>query len=208
MKLIKHINQKFNKIFLIAGIAGPFFYFIIITILGYLWNGYNPVQQSMSEIGSVVSPYKDLMNYLGFSLLGIFMILFSIGLLREFGKGTLQYLAFFLLLIAGIFMFMVGFFPCDAGCVDITQTGKLHSFTSTVPAIALPLAAMLMSTAFARRWGKKWGYISFCLGVFSMSSGPIMFILSIDSYLGIVQRVGMGLSLSWIFLFSIKAYKT
>lgn len=202
------MNQKSNKIFFLAGLVGPIFYFFLLTILGYLWNGYNPMLQSMSEIGSVGSPYKDLMNYLGFSSLGILITLFSIGLLREFGKGILKYMVFFMILIAGIFMFMVGFFPCDVGCIDITQTGKIHSITSTVPAIALPLAAMLLASVLTNKWGKKWGYFSFWLGILSMLSGPIMFIPTASPYLGLIQRVGMGLSLLWIFGISLKAYKT
>ena len=199
------MNSKLNKILLLSGIVGPVFYFFLLTTLGYLWGGYNPTIQSMSEIGSVVSPYKDLMNYLGFSLLGIFMMLFSIGLLRELGKGILQSLSFLSLLLAGIFMFAVGFFPCDAGCIDVTQTGRLHSLTSTVPSIALPLAAMLMATVIAKRWGNKWGHLSFWLGLLSMLSGPVMFIPSVAPYLGLMQRVGIGLSLLWMFFISIKA---
>jgi len=198
------MKSKSNKIFFIAGIVGPLFYFFILTILGHLWSGYNPTLQSMSEIGSVGSPYKDVMNYLGFSLLGVFMTLFSIGLLREFGKGILQYLAFFMVLIAGLFMFMVGFFPCDVACIDITQTGKIHSLTSTVPAITLPLVAMLVTTVLTKKWGKRWGYFSFWLGVLAMSSGPIMFIPTIAPYLGLVQRMGMGISLLWMAVISIK----
>lgn len=202
------MNSNHSKIFFLAGAFGPVFYFLLLTALGLLWNGYNPVLQSMSEIGSVASPYKDSMNYLGFSLLGIFMALFGVGLLREFSSGILQYLAFFLILTAGIFMFLVGFFPCDAGCVDVTQTGKLHSITSTVPSIALPLAAMLLAIVLSNRWGKKWGHISFWLGTSSMATGPMMFIPSAYSYLGLVQRVGIGLSLLWIFLISTKVLQT
>ncbi len=198
------ISPKNNRILFAAGIFGPIFYFLLLTILGLFWSGYNPAFQSMSEIGSVVSPYKDLMNYLGFSLLGVFISIFSIGILKEFGKGLLQYLAFSLILTAGVFMFAVGFFPCDAGCIDVTQTGTLHSFTSTVPSITLPLAAMFMATVFVKRLGKRWGHISFWLGVSSISSGPIMFIPAFAHYLGLVQRIGIGFSLIWMILVSGK----
>ena len=199
--------SKSNKLFFLAGIIGPVFYFLLLTILGLLWNGYNPILQSMSEIGSVVSPYKEMMNYFGFSMLGIFMTLFGVGVLREFGKGILQYLAFSLILAAGIFMFAVGFFPCDAGCIDVTSTGRWHSTTSTVPSIALPLSAMIIAAVLAGRWGKRWGHISFWLGVFSMASGPTMFIPVIAPYLGFVQRMGIGLSLLWMVLISAKTLK-
>lgn len=178
------MGQKTNKIYFLAGMAGPVFYFFLLTILGFLWKGYSPFLQSMSEIGSVISPYKNWMNYLGFSFLGIIIAIFSIGVLKEFGKGTLQYLGCFLISVAGIFMFAVGFFPCDAGCVDVTPTGKLHSFTSTVPSITLPLAAMVLATVLARRWGRRWGYIFFWLGFLSMAAGPLMFIPDSAAYLG------------------------
>lgn len=191
----------------IAGVVGPVFYFLLLTALGLMWKGYNPTVQSMSEIGSVVSPYKDIMNYLGFSLLGIFISLFGVGLLKEFRRGVLQYLTFFLILIAGVFMFAVGFFPCDAGCVDVTKTGEMHSLTSTVPSITLPLAAMIIAIIITKKWGKRWGYISFWLGTLSMTSGPIMFISQIAPYVGIIQRVGIGLSLLWMVLISTKTLK-
>lgn len=200
------VKKKFT-IFFTIGIIGPIFYFLLLTILGLLWNNYNPILQSMSEIGSVVSPYKDIMNYLGFSLLGVSISLFGVGLLKKFGRGVVQYLTFFSVLIAGIFMFAVGFFPCDAGCVDVTKTGEMHSLTSTVPSITLPLAAMLLATTITKKWGKGWGYISFWLGILSMASGPIMFIPQAAPYFGIVQRVGIGLSLLWMVVISIKTLR-
>ena len=198
---------KTPRILIFAGIIGPVFYLLLLITLGSIWAGYNPIIQSMSEIGGVSSPYKDIMNYLGFSLLGIFIVLFSIGLRREFGGGVLGNISFFFLLIAGASMVAVGFYPCDAGCIDVTQTGKMHSILSTPPSITLPLAAIAMANVFTRRWGKKWGYISFWLGVFSMISGPVMFLPFVASYLGLVQRIGIGLSLGWMFVVSMKLLK-
>lgn len=201
------MDGKKSAAYFTIGIVGPVFYFLLLAILGILWSGYNPILQSMSEIGSVTSPYKDIMNYLGFSLLGISISFFGVGLLKEFGRDVLQCLIFFLVLVAGVFMFAVGFFPCDAGCIDITQTGRWHSITSTVPSITLPLAAILIATIITKKWGKGWGHVSFWLGILSLASGPIMFIPQIEPYLGIVQRVGIGLSLLWMVLISFKVIK-
>lgn len=191
--------------YFVVGIIGPIYYFLLLTTLGRMWSGYNPILQSMSEIGSVTSPYKDMMNYAGFAVLGIVMLLFGVGLWRMLGRGALQHLTSILVGIAGVFMFAVGFLPCDAGCIDVTQTGRLHSITSTVPSITLPLAAMVMATTITKKWGKKWGYISFWLGVLSMAAGPIMFVPQSTLYLGMIQRIGIGLSLLWMILISIKS---
>lgn len=201
------MKEKIFRLFIIAGIICPIFYFLLLTILGLMWTGYDPISTGMSEIGAVDSPFKDIMNYLGFSLLGISIILFSFGFKSFFKKNLHMDIAFILLLIGGIFMFLVGFFPCDPQCIDVSQTGRLHSFTSTVPAILIPLAAMLSAYPISIKWGKKWGYASFFIGVLSMASGPIMFIEIFSNYTGLIQRLGIGLSLSWIFIISIGIYR-
>ena len=68
-------KYKILRILIFAGVVGPVFYFSLLIILGVMWEGYDPIVQSMSEIGGVMSPYKNIMNYLGFSLLGIFIVL-------------------------------------------------------------------------------------------------------------------------------------
>ncbi|MFX0021057.1 MAG: DUF998 domain-containing protein [Candidatus Hermodarchaeota archaeon] len=205
MKLI--ISNKTQKILILSGVIGPVFFFTLLTILGLMWRGYNPISTGMSEIGAVDSPFKNIMNYMGFSLLGIFIIIFSVGLKGCFKKNLQLTFVFIFLIIGGIFMFSVGFLPCDPQCIDVTLIGKLHSFTSIIPAILIPMAAMISAYPFSRFWGNNWGYFSFFLGVLSLASGPIMFIEVLTSYSGLIQRLGFGLSLLWIFIISIKIYK-
>ncbi|MHA2128252.1 MAG: DUF998 domain-containing protein [Promethearchaeota archaeon] len=93
------------KLSIISGIIGPILFFSILTILGLIWDGYNPILVGMSEIGAVDSPFKDIMNYFGFSLLGIFIVLYSIGFKIYFKKTIQLTFTFILLIIGGIFMF-------------------------------------------------------------------------------------------------------
>jgi hypothetical membrane protein len=189
---------------ILAGIVGPVLFFSVLTVLGLMWEGYNPVTTGMSEIGAVDSPYKDVMNFLGFSLLGVAIVSFSIGFNKYFGGNLQLNIACILILLGGIFMVLVGFFPCDPQCVDVTLIGKLHSATSTVPAILIPLASMISAYPISKKWGNKWGYISFCLGILSLASGPVMLLELFDQYTGLVQRMGLGFSLLWIFLISTR----
>lgn len=198
--------MKKNTYF-IVGLLAPIFYFSLLYILGMLWEGYNPITTGMSEIGAVNSPYKDIMNYLGFSILGLSITYFSFGLRKKLKKSIQNSIIFFLTFISGLFLFLVGFFPCDANCIDITFTGKMHSLISTVPAIIMPIAAMLSANYFYKNISKTLGYMSFWLGIFSLSSGPIMFIPKIDTYSGLVQRMGIGLSLVWMMMVSYSYIK-
>ena len=201
------MTEKALKFLIIPGIISPLFFFTLLTILGLMWNGYNPISTGMSEIGAIGSPFKDIMNYLGFSLLGIFIVVFSIGFKVYFRKSLILTIVFILLLIGGFFMFLVGFLPCDLQCIDVTLTGELHSLTSMVSAILIPFAAMLSAYPISKKWGKKWGYASFCLGVLSMASGPMMFIEYLNNFTGLIQRLGIGFSLFWIFITSLKIYQ-
>ncbi len=194
-----------QNILIIAGIAGPVIYFLVLFILGLLWQEYNPILQHMSELGGVGSPYKNIMNIFGFMLVGIFLMLFAFGFRSQFKKGVFREIIFLNLMISGFFMFLVGFFPCDRGCVNVTQIGKLHTITSIPQSISLPLAAIFSSFLFVQdtKW-KRWARLSFTLGILSMLTGPLMSLSAVSPVIGLVQRVGMGLSLLWVFMLSVK----
>lgn len=201
------ISRKAQKLLILSGVFGPIFFFITLTILGLLWNGYNPITTGMSEIGAVDSPFKDIMNYLGFSLLGFTIIVFAIGFKIYFNVDLQPKIGYIFVLVGGIFMFSVGFLPCDSQCIDVTLTGELHSLTSMFSAILIPLGIMISAYPISKKWGKIWGYSSFCFGILSLTSGPIMFIEVLNTFTGLIQRLGIGLSLLWIFLTSLKIFK-
>lgn len=73
-------------------------------------------------------------------------------------------------------MVAVGFVPCDAGCVDVTGTGRLHSLFSVPGAIGLPATAMLSALVFRRdgRFSLAWQVVSFWLGLAALASGPVI----------------------------------
>ena len=70
-------------------------------------------------------------------------------------------------------MFLVGFLPCDAMCIDVTK--RNFSFNSK---------HNLSNSSFTgnnhcnipcfKEIGKHWGYASFFIGILSMALGPIM----------------------------------
>lgn len=197
--------NKSTTIFLASfGLVGPIIFIVLLTMIGILWEGYNPITTRMSELGAVDSPYNNIMNYAGFSFLGACIIALSTTLISLSKKNAQMRIASGLLLIGGIFFFLVGFFPCDTGCIDTTQTGELHSFTSVIAAILVPFAIMLAAYPLSLIWSKIWGYFSLYIGFLSLAAGPMMFVESLSDYLGLIQRIGITLSLIWIVSISIK----
>jgi hypothetical membrane protein len=150
----------------LVGAVGPVGYLVLVTVLGLLWNGYNPILGTQSALGAVDSPYRLVMNLAGFTGLGVSILAFAAAYWLLLAPSWAKLPATGLLGLAGVGMVVVGFFPCDAGCVDVTATGRLHSVFSMPGAIGLPAAAMVSALAFRRdgRLGTAWQLVSFWLG--------------------------------------------
>ena len=134
------------------------------------------------------------------------IMIFAWGFGLIFKKNWWLRLASACMLLAGVFMVVVGFFPCDAYCIDVTLTGKLHTLTSIPQSILLPLGVIIAGFGFGKekQWGRKWQIISAVLGWGSMAVGPLMSVPQVYPLIGLVQRVGIGLSLLWMLLVSGK----
>ncbi|MFQ6089751.1 MAG: DUF998 domain-containing protein [Candidatus Methanofastidiosia archaeon] len=201
-------SDTLQKILAICGIVGPIIYAIVLTVLGMMWPGYNPISQFMSELGAVDAPHGIIMNTFGFSLLGIFIILFGFSLYRGISKHIIATICAILIIIAGIFMFAVGFFPCDPGCNNVTLIGKGHIITSTIPAIVMPLAILIIAYPLRKdsNWQSYWWLLSLMLGIVAVILSPLTMFPIFAPVGGLVQRLGMGVPLFWMFLMSIKLY--
>jgi len=60
---------------------------VLVTALGLLWEGYDPVRDTQSELGAVGSPYRGLMNIAGFMGLGVSILAFSAAYILLLRKG-------------------------------------------------------------------------------------------------------------------------
>ena len=196
------------RVLALIGGAGPIFYIVLVTVLGLLREGYNPVRDTQSELGAVDSPYKLLMNVVGFMGLGVSILAFAGAYHLVLRGGWAKAIATGLLVIAGVGMIVVGFFPCDAGCVDVTRTGRLHGTFSMPGAIGLPVAAMISSFVFRSdgRFGVAWQLVSFWLGLVALGSGPIVQAGLIEGANGLLQRSGMWPPLIWMVAVSVKLH--
>jgi len=189
----------------VCGIVGPITYTIVLTVLGSLWPGYNPISQYMSELGAVDAPHAIVMNALGFQLLGIFMIGYGYGLHRGISKGWDSKIGVALIVIAGVNMVLVGFFPCDPSCVNVSSTGIRHSITATISSLAMTFGMLVVSLRLRKdsRWRSYWVFtLAFAVVTIFLSPLPMFPIFS--PWAGLLQRLGMGLALFWMEVMSIK----
>jgi len=199
-------QNRVGRAFALIGLIGPLFYVSLVVVLGLLWQGYEPIRQTQSELGAVDSPHGDLMNVAGFMGLGVTILAFATAYILLVRESVAKKLAAALLVVGGLGMVVVGFFPCDAGCVDVTRTGELHSIFSMPAAVGLPAAAMLSSGAFRSdgRFSTTWQLVSFWLGLLALASGPIIALEFAGEVSGGLQRAAMWAPLLWITVVSWK----
>ena len=190
---------------LVAAI-GPIAYVGLTVILGLMWEGYSPIRDTQSELGAVDSPYRLVMNVAGFMGLGLCILSFAAAYWLLLRPSWAKAVALVGLVVAGTGMVVVGFFPCDAGCLDVTATSRYHSLFSMPGAVGLPLAAMISSLAFRfdGRLGAGWQTASFWLGLLSLASGPLIALDLFEGVGGLVQRAAMWTPLAWMTAVSLR----
>ena len=189
----------------VAGV-GPVLYILLTVVLGLLWEGYDPIRDTQSELGAVDSPYQAVMNVAGFGGLGLSILAFAASYALVLRGGWPQAVAVILLGVAGAGMVIVGFFPCDPGCVDVTATGRLHGVFSAPGAIGLPAAASLSAWVFARdgRFSTRWQIVSLLVGLLTLASGPVIQAGVLTDANGLLQRAGMWPALLWMTAVSLR----
>ena len=185
---------------------GPIAFIALTIVLGLLWDGYDVIRDTQSELGAVNSPHRWVMNVGGFMGLGLCILAFAGAYGFVLHGRWPKVIALFLLVVAGVGMITVGFFPCDADCVDITQTGRLHGVFSAPGAIGLPVAAMLSSLVFRidGRFGAGWQLVSFWGGLLALLSGPIIAAELFPEWNGLLQRAAMWPPLLWMSAVSVR----
>jgi hypothetical membrane protein len=141
--------------------------------------------------------------------MGIVIFIYSFVLYNNLEKNWSLRIGIVLLIIAGISMVLVGFFPCDAGCVDITETGRMHTLTATIPAITMPTGMLFFISPMKtdKKWESKWWQITVILAVTSLLLAPLGMLENIDAIQGFTQRFGITFPLLWMGLISIKIFK-
>jgi hypothetical protein len=198
-----------QKSFALFGMLGPIINVIVFTVLGFIYPGYNPISQHVSELATSIAPHNLVMNTLGFNLFGFYVIVFGIGLYIGIKKQTLTKVSLFLFIITGIFIFALAWFPCDPGCSNQTITGIGHTILTTISGIMMPLAIILLIHPLRNdhNWRGYWWFFFVLLGIFLTIFSPLIILYSFSLISGLVQRLGLSVPLSWIFIMSTKLYR-
>jgi Protein of unknown function (DUF998) len=124
----------------VTGVIGPIFFAIVSIVLGLLWAEYDPLTQTISELGATNAPAMDL-QALNFAILGILTMIFAVGL--SIFNGHFHSTS----LLLGVYWLgtlLVGGLSCDPGCsfkgTSLVQIA--HSLDALVSFVALTIVPL------------------------------------------------------------------
>jgi len=106
--------EKYQKIFALCGMIGPFFYAMIWILGGILQPGYNHITDDVSTLLAVGAPNKLLFDLME-ATYGILMIIFFASLHWTINKGKGSILGPGAFLVNFVLHVVAVFFPLDAG---------------------------------------------------------------------------------------------
>ena len=172
-----------GQFMLSSGWLGAAAFIIGSLLLGSMLSDYNPVSQTVSEIGQIGSPLAMPWHIFSVSI-GLLMILFSIGIISFAKQNKLSVLPGIFMLSYGISQFGIGFYPSPHSLHNVFGLSMTIGYFSPL------VFALTWKTKLSKNF-RNISYLSFILimiGIFfnlSPAFDPTLYPLE---YYGIVQR--------------------
>ncbi len=206
-------TQQSNSLRLLAlcGIAAPIIFAILMTVAGFLYEGYSHATQAISELGGVEAQYPIVQNA-NFFVFGILVVAFAFGLHRGIGGGSGSKLGPVLVGVFGIITVAQAFLPCDPGCDWKSLIGTLHNSTGLSSFLALCIGILVTSRRLKGdlNWQFYRGY-SLITGIAALVSLVAWIGISkaagVDAVNGVLQRVFIGIVFLWIEVVAIRLFR-
>jgi len=199
------MRTRFKKLFSFAGVIAPLYFFILVTVLGPLWKGYNFIKEYVSALGADGSPYIFEISIFGFCLLGLVLIGFALSLHALLKKSRLCTVATILLVIGSTALFSLGIFRDDR-YGTVTFHAKIHRIDALAVFISIPLSVILYGLVFKNEGPaeKVLQFSSLVLGAVALLATVSIIINPSSYYAGTIERLGIYSILIWVFLVSVR----
>ena len=195
-----------DKILMACGFIGPIIFFLTVYFLfPFLYSGYDIANQTISELGGLNSPIKTLANVFGFSLFGIFIMLFALGLFRLKEINLLGKAGAFFIFVTGILMYLTGIFN---GQDNYSILDVLHMAVANYQFPILAVGLVLFAFGVAGNEKLRWlTPVILVLGLATLSLAYVFFFTYDLQNRGIWQRAAIGIPYLIMMIIAITLYK-
>ncbi|MBI2044107.1 DUF998 domain-containing protein [Candidatus Pacearchaeota archaeon] len=198
-----------DKILIASGFIGPIIFFITIYFLfALLYPGFNVFNQTISELGTANSPIQTLTNVFGFSLFGIFIMLFAMGLFRSKEVNYLGKISAIFIFVTGILMYLTGIFYGSSGAGLYTMIDRLHIIVSNYQFPILAVGLVLFAFSIVKNKKLRWlTPVILVLGLITLILAYVFFFTHDLQNRGIWQRAAIGLPYLILMIIAAALYK-
>jgi hypothetical membrane protein len=184
---------------------------ILVTISGSIYEGYSHSSQAISELAGTDAEHP-LLQTINFFMTGLAFMAFAVGLHRGIGGGKGSVVGPALVFVFGASSGIGnGIFPCDSGCDGHTAVGFMHNLTGLVGFLAGIASIFVISRRF--KGDPDWRPLYQVARIFSVATLitlvmwiGIAKIAEIESMNGILQRLYVGVWLTWTEIMAFKLF--
>ena len=201
-------QDKLLRFLALCGVAAPIFFAILVTVGGFIYQGYSHATQAVSELGGVEAQYPLLQNT-NFFVIGVLYIAFAVGLHRGIGGGRGSTLGPVLVGVFGVSSLLATVLPCDLGCEFQSLTGTMHNVRGLGGFIAAILGIFVTSRRLKGdpRWHSLYRF-SWTTGVAVLGSLLLWIGVAkaadVESLNGVLQRVFLAAWFIWVEVMALR----
>ena len=199
-----------RKLGLYCGIVSPILWLALIAIAGALHPDFSHLTHFISELGARGSSTEALMRGAAFGFTGFLLVCFAGGLLATFRHRWAFAAACLLIALDGVGRMGAGIFPCDPGCVRVTETQDLHKLFATLGFSSGILAAILWGILY-RRLATLQSLSWLAIGSGLVALVSLLLMSWEDNPLGgagLFEHLATVVLSIWLFVFAVRLVRT
>ncbi|MFW9815473.1 MAG: DUF998 domain-containing protein, partial [Candidatus Thorarchaeota archaeon] len=111
----------------------------------------------------------------------------------------------FLIVASGVFLVLTGIFQCDAGCIDVTTIGELHSFFATLAALVMiPVPLAIIPRIYSNHSWRSYVWFSWAVMILTSLFSLLYMFPDLQPFEGLLQRLAIAGPLIWMMITAVK----
>ena len=190
---------------LVCGILSSLLYVVYNVVGPMQWEHYDLASQSVSELASIGAPSRPLMIPLGIAY-EILVTAFGMGVWMSAARNRPLQISAAMIVIYGLIGLSAPFFPMQPPGTGASFTGTMHLIATAVTVLLMFLAMAFGAAALGKRF-RVYSIVTVAVllvfGALGASQAPRVDAGLPTPWLGIVERINIGVFLLWIIVLAI-----
>ncbi|MCB9421119.1 MAG: DUF998 domain-containing protein [Ardenticatenaceae bacterium] len=194
---------KWRKQIAALALGLAFVFPVVILVAGALQPNYSPVFDAVSALGTPDAVLPGLINYAGFGLAGVLMLVFVTAVYPVFRGDVLGVATAVLLTLTGISLIGVGLFHCDPGCpiAGASPMGMTHNLFGVALLLFAALTPWITAVYQKQVVGGRFVWLSLVIGAALLGLLVLLPAALWVGWAGLQERLFLLVYLVWLVMF-------